>query len=474
MPFTDQAGNAPADHHPTLVRNGTGDFYAHTFIRFNPAIQVARDGRLGDRLIADDKKDWAPRLGVAWSVTPKWTVRFGAGVFYVQDMGNAFFDLTRNFSGRIQITADTQAHNLTWANPFASAGANACGVPSPPYVCISQPLVLASAYNRPTPYVIQYEMNVQRQLSNSTVLELGYLGNQGHRLQRMVHDNQPALQPASATIAQRSPYPELGLIQYVVNAVDSNYHSLSAKLTRRFAAGLTFLAGYTFSKSIDDGSGIRPLGTDPQFPANNYCVSCERGLSVFDARQRFVTSVLYDLPIGRGRRFLSHGIASSIMGGWEISSIVTASAGFPLTVLAGTDASNTNNNFARPNATGAPANLSGGQRSTADWFNIGAFALQPAATFGNEGRGTVTSPGIFNWDFSTLKNFNFTEKRYLQFRFEAFNVLNHANWGDPVTNLGNDHLDASGRPIAGTGNFGVISSTRTAMRQLQFSLKLVF
>jgi hypothetical protein len=472
MPYTDETANAPANHHPVFVRNGTGDFYANTLIRFNPAIQVARDGRLGDRLIAADRKDWAPRLGIAWSVSPKWTVRFGAGFFYVQDMGNAFFDLTRNLSGRVQVTADTQAHNLTWSNPFASSGANACGVPSPPFVCISKPLVLASAYDRPTPYVIQYETNVQRQLSNSTVLEAGYLGNQGHRLQRMVHDNQPAL--GSGTISQRSPYPELGLIQYVISGVDSNYHSLSVKLTRRFAAGLTFLAGYTFSKSIDDGSGIRPLGTDPQFPNNNYCIRCERGLSVFDARHRFVTSALYDLPFGKGRQFLTHGIASNVIGGWEISSIVTASSGFPLTILAGTDASNTNNNFARPNVTGSAADLPAGQRGTADWFNIEAFALQPAQTFGDEGRGTVTSPGIFNWDFSTLKNFNFTESRYLQFRFEAFNVLNHANWGDPVTTLGNDHLDASGRPIAGTGNFGVISSTRTAMRQLQFSLKLIF
>lgn len=472
MPFTDEVANAPANHHPVLVRNGAGDFYANTLIRFNPAIEVARDGRLGDRLIASDKNDWAPRLGIAWSVTPKWTVRIGAGVFYVQDMGNAFFDLTRNLSGRIQVTADTQAHNLTWSNPFASSGANACGVASPPFVCISQPLVLASAYNRPTPYVIQYETNVQRQLTQSTVLEVGYLGNQGHRLQRMVHDNQPVLGPG--TITQRSPYPELGLIQYVISGVDSNYHSLSAKLTRRFSTGLTLLGGYTFSKSIDDGSGIRPLGTDPQFPNNNYCIGCERGLSVFDTRQRFVTSVLYDLPFGKGRRFLSHGLASAIIGGWELSSIVTVSSGFPLTVLAGTDASNTNNNFARPNVTGTPTALPSGERSTADWFNIEAFALQPANTFGNEGRGTVTSPGILNWDFSTLKNFNFTEKRYLQFRFEAFNVMNHANWGDPVTTLGNDHLDASGRPIAGTGNFGVISSTRTAMRQLQFSLKLVF
>jgi len=472
MPFTDQAANAPASHHPVLVRNGAGDFYQNTFIRFNPAIQVARDGRLGQQLIASDNSGFAPRLGLAWSPAPKWTVRAGSGIFYVQDMGNAYFDLSRNLSGRIQITADIQSHNLTWSNPFASSGANPCGLPSPPFVCISQPLALASAYDRSNPYVIQYELNIQRQLSNSTVLEVGYLGNQGHRLQRMVHDNSPL--PGPGTVTQRSPYPELGLIQYVVNGVDSNYHSLSAKLTRRLASGLTFLAGYTFSKSIDDGSGIRPLGTDTQFPQNNYCISCERGLSVFDARHRLVTSELYELPFGKGRRFLNRGLASSVLGGWQLSSIISVSSGFPLTVTAGTDPSNTNNNFERTNVTGDPVALPKSQRSPAEWFNIGAFYLQAPGTYGSGGRGVVTDAGIFGWDFSTLKGFSFSEKKYLQLRFEAFNLPNHANWGNPGVVLGDDRLDGSGKPIPGSGRFGTITSTRTAMRQLQFSLKLVF
>jgi hypothetical protein len=307
------------------------------------------------------------------------------------------------------------------------------------------------------------------------VAEIGYLGNQGHRLERYLYYNQ-AVPGATGTVTQRSPYPELGLIAEVDNRVNSNYHSLSAKVTRRMSKGLTYLAGYTFSKAIDDGGGIRPLGSDPLFAQTSYCLSCERALSVFDARQRFVSSVLYDLPFGKGRRFLNHGLLSNILGGWELSSIVTASSGFPLTVVVGTDRSQTATgvNSDRPNLTGESYAVPSGQPGPRQWFNIGAFAMQPLGTYGNGGRNTVIGPGIVNWDFSTLKNFNFTESRYLQFRFEAFNFLNHPNWGDPDTILTNNRLDASGRAIPGTGSFGTITSTRVAMRQLQFSLKFIF
>jgi hypothetical protein len=276
-------------------------------------------------------------------------------------------------------------------------------------------------------------------------------------------------------VAARAPYPEFGIIQEVGNVIDSNYNSFSAKLTRRMSAGLTFLTGYTFSKSIDDGSGVRTIGTDGVHPQDSTCLSCERGLSIFDARHRFVSSVLYDLPFGKGRRFLSHGITSSVIGGWELSSIVTYSSGFPEYIADGIDRSNTAVGNDRPNATGVSTSLS--NPTTGEWFNIQAFALQPVGTFGNVGRDVATGPGFFSWDFSTLKNFNFTERRYLQFRFEAFNAANHPSWGDPGVNLNANRLDGTtGVPIPGTGTFGQITSTRSGidMRELQFSLKLIF
>jgi hypothetical protein len=470
VPFIDTAPNAPLSRHPTLIRIGSGPFYANSPIIFDPSVPVARDGRLGDRLVATDYSNFAPRLGIAWSPSAKWTFRAGAGMYYVQDQGNPRFDMGRTIAGRKRDIATK--NELTFEHPFLSSGTNTCGVPSPPFVCISTPQIFANMYRRQTPYVEVYELNIQRQLTTNTVAEIGYLGSQGHRLERLYYLNQPV--PGTTSVAARAPYPELGIIQEVGNVIDSNYNSFSAKLTRRLSAGLTFLAGYTFSKSIDDGSGVRTIGTDGVHPQDSTCMSCERGLSIFDARHRFVSSVLYEPPFGKGRRFLNRGIGSAIAGGWELSSIVTFSSGFPEYISDGVDRSNTAVGNDRPNATGASTSLS--NPTTGEWFNIQAFALQPLGTFGNVGRDVVTGPGIASWDFSTLRNFNFTERRYLQFRFEAFNAANHPNWGDPGVSLNANQLTTAGVPIPGTGAFGQITSTRSGidMRELQFSLKLIF
>jgi hypothetical protein len=306
----------------------------------------------------------------------------------------------------------------------------------------------------------QYLLNIQRELDSNTVLEVGYMGSEGHRLEHFRAINEAIPGPGSVT--SRDPYPEFGRIQEVDGEANSNYNALNVKVTRRFSTGLTYLAGYTWSKSIDDASGIRTLGADTLFPQNSYCVKCERALSVFDTRNRIVTSLLYELPFGKGKRFLNTGgIANQVLGGWNLSSIITIQPlGFPLTVMDG-DVSNVGGGFDRPNATGQGTALARDRRTVFEWFNTGAYVQQPDFTFGNVGRNTVIGPGIVEWDFSTLKNFHFTESRFLQFRFEAFNFLNHPNWGDPDTYLPD-------------GTFGQIASTRTAMRQIQLSLKLVF
>jgi len=312
--------------------------------------------------------------------------------------------------------------------------------------------------DRKTPYVYQYETSVQRQLTNTTAVEVSYLGSQGHRLQRWINlANQPV--PGTTPIASRSPFPEFGLFQGASNVGYSNYNSLGVKLTRRYASGLTILGSYTLSKSIDNGSGIRTLGTDPLNPQDSYCLSCERGLSVFDQRHRFVTSAVYDLPFGPGRKYLNQGALSKVIGGWKLTSIVTLASGFPLTIAAGEDTANIGN-CCRPNRVpGVSPKLD--HPTISQWFNTAAFSRAPNGTFGNSGRSVVIGPGIVNWDFSTSKDFHFTGQHYLQFRFEAFNFLNHPNWGDPNTTLSS---------VA----FGRINSTRTDMRQLQFGLKLVF
>jgi hypothetical protein len=199
----------------------------------------------------------------------------------------------------------------------------------------------------------------------------------------------------------------------------------------------------------------------PLNPQNSYCLSCEDGPSVFDQRHRFVTSVVYDLPFGPDRRYLSDGGAlGQVVGGWKVTSVVTLTSGFPLTVSAGEDTANIGN-CCRPNRDFNVSTKS--DDPTIDrWFNTAAYSRAPNGTFGTAGRSEIIGPGIMNWDFSLLREFHFSDGRpYLEFRFEAFNFLNNPNWAEPNTTLSS---------VA----FGRISATRTDMRQLQFGLKFIF
>src|SRR5262249_46581935 len=159
------------------------------------------------------------------------------------------------------------------------------------------------------------------------------------------------------------------------------YHSLAVKVTRRYANGLTILSAYTYSKSIDNGSGVRTLGSDALYPQNAYCLSCERGRSIFDQRQRFVTSVVYALPFGTGRKYMNHGVLGRVAGGWDVNSIFTLATGFPLNVVPGSDRSQTSTGYDRTNATGVNPKLDNPNPN--QWLNIAAFALQPLNTYGN-------------------------------------------------------------------------------------------
>lgn len=464
--------------HPYFGRDcsayGQTSFYpSNLLVRFNPAIQVQCVSGLGTTLIKDDFIDWAPRLGLAWTPGAKWTVRAGYGIFYAQDQGNYYFDTARNISApQTSITANVQTHNLTWQNIYGGIR-NTCGVPSPPYACVTDPTPFANDPSQRTPYVAQYTLNIQRQLAKSSFLEVGYLGSQGHRLQTHMSYNDPELGPGS--VYARSPYPEFANIQDTMGIASSNYNSLTAKFTQRLSHGFSALLSYTYAKSLDDSSGINPengaVGAIRQ-PQTGYCLRCEYGLSDFDTRDRFIASLIYELPFGPGKAFLSQGVLGKLLGSWQLNSIITLSTGFPVTIVDGVNQSNGNQNSDRPNATGASASVS--NPSTEEWFNIQAFQLQPLYTFGNVGRNTVIGPGIADWDLSIFKNFDITERLRAEFRVECFNCANHPNFGDPGQTLTADRLTASGSPIPGSGQFGEITSTRIDMRELQFALKVIF
>lgn len=447
---------ADLSRHPVFLRQGVGnDPYSTIAIRW-PNIAVAQDGRLGNRLVARDNNDFAPRIGITWSPTEKWVFRAGAGMFYTQDTGNPRFDMARNTAGRYRQESPGDFPTVTFTNAFLGAAGATPDVPTP--------YSFANKYERRTPYVMQYLFNVQRELSSTLALEVGYLGSVSRKLEFLRAVNE-AIPGTVGSAVQRSPYTEFGRIQLVDNSGRGNYNSLGVKLTKRYSHGLNALVAYTWAKSIDETSGIRVNDGDTLFPQNSYCVRCERGYSTFDTRHRFTTSLMYDLPIGKGKRVdIQNGFLNAIAGGWQVGSILTASTGFPLTVtIGGKDQSGTGGGFDRPvYNSGIDPNLD--NRDPARWFNVNAYSVQAPGTFGNVGRNTLISPSIFSWDFSSLKNFTmpYAESHSLQFRFEAFNMPNHPNWGNPDTNVNNP------------AGFGRITGTRTNMRNLQLALKYIF
>jgi hypothetical protein len=465
----------PASTQPCIIENGSGTFNGGNVVFPTLAqggVCTARDGRLGSNLVHSDHTNFAPRLGVAWSPTNNWTVRAGAGIFYTQDTGNPVFDMARSLSGKLQVT-ETK-NNLTFENPFGSNGAaNACGV-SAPLVCVPTPTLVSTFYRRHTPYAEEYEMNIQHQFGGNMALEVGYLGTQGHHLPRYVYFNAAAPGPGSQL--SREAWPNFNKTVENIGIVNSNYNAFSAKLNRRMSSGLTFLLGYTYSKSIDDGSGLRTLGTDQIGAQNSYCIPCERGLSIFDQKHRFVASALYQLPFGKGRSYLNHGVASTLIGGWDLGMIYSMASGSPVDIMDGICQSNIGAScMDRPNAVpGVSSQLSNPNKL--QWFNVQAFALQPQFTFGNLGRNTVIGPHLFSVDTTLDKDFRFTERLNVQLRLDAFNLFNHPNFGSPGNALTADHLDANGVPIVGSGGFGTITSLNpnVSMRQLQISLKVVF
>ena len=449
---------ADPSRHPVLVRIGSGDFYEGMNVRFNPNIQVARDGTLGGRLIDDDKLNFAPRIGWAWTPSDAWSVRAGAGIFYMQDTGNPRFDMARNAVGRRQDTADPLALNLNWDAPFVASGTNPCGV-QPPLVCITQHYVLGNMYDRKTPYMIQYVFNVQRQLNATTAVEIGYLGSRSKRLERMFDANE--VTPGPGNVQTRRPYPEFTKVQEIGNVAEAKYNSMALKVTRRFDDGLSVLFGYTLSKSTDNGSGIRVLNGDALFPQNSNCFDCEWGPSIFDVRHRLVMSVLYELPFGSDKPFMQEGIGNVIFGGWQVSAIINKSSGFPRDPATGTDIPNTGVGTYRPDLVSGQDPNDGAQ-TPQQWFNTAAFVAPAQFTYGNAGRNIVMGPGIFTTDMSLMRNVRLGGPKSLQFRLEAFNVFNSPVWGDPNLSMANPTL------------FGTISTTRTPMRELQIGAKFSF
>lgn len=347
---------------------------------------------------------------------------------------------------------------------------------------IPPPYAYVDALDHKTSYSMQFLVNVQRQVAGNWLIEGGYLGTLSHHLYGFQDANQAIPfgylgNGATTPVSARLPYANYGVIQLVADGGNANYNSLGLKATRRFSQGISVIASYTYSRSIDDTSGIRVQGFDTLFPQNSDCIECERGLSSFDVRHRIVTSVLYDLPFGRGKRWnIANPVLNAVAGGWETGGILTLQTGVPGTLsIGGVDnAATSDGGYDRPVATGVSPYLS--NKTPSRWLNPAAFTEAAPGFFGNVGRDTIQGPGIVNLDAEVHKQFRmpFNERHSLQFRVEAFNAINHPNWGMPGLNILSGAAFPGQPATAAHQNFGVVGSTSTSMRQLQLGLKYTF
>jgi len=393
-----------------------------------------------------DYNNFAPQAGLAWSQGGRGdtVIRAGYGIHYDQSSlaiseGLYFSAPYYNLNVFYPIEG---LYNLSLSNPFPSDF---------PYPYPAS----ATAFERNlrTPYIQQWNFGIQRRLGQSRVAEIDYVGSKGTRLidSRNINQAAPSTNPNALP-----PNPYFADVDIIESNANSIYHSLQARFEQRLSKGLSALASYTYSKSIDDASGFFTTTGDPNFPQNSYDLSAERGRSDFDIRQRLTLSYAYDLPFAKGHRWL---------GGWQSFGVLTFQSGQPFTVMLVEDNDNSNTGFSnlgygannRPNVVGNPHLANPGAQ---EWFNTNAFAVAPYGTFGNAGRNILSGPGLETIDFSVVKNTRVSERLNVQFRAEFFNLLNHTNFNLPDNFLGDS-------------TFGQVTSAQDP-RRLQLALKFLF
>jgi hypothetical protein len=403
-----------------------------------------------------DRNNIAPRVGFAWSMDREGrnVLRGGYGLYYNQGAlatSEGLFFNPPYFNLGVYFPA-TGLPPLTLADPFPAS--------FPVYIPQS-----ATAYQRDlkTPWMEQWNVNVQHQIGQTRSLEVAYVGSRGHDLITARDMNQA---PASANPVNLRPNPAFADITLIESRASSRYNALQIRYQERPTNGTSLLVSYTLGRSTDDASGFFTSAGDPNFPQNSLDPGAERGRSSFDVRHRVTMGASYPLPFGKGQAlFASRGWLSSVMSDMELEGVVTLQSGRPFTVALLPDVDNSNTgrsnlgfgNNDRPNVSGNAA-LS---NPTADkWFDTAAFSLPPFGTFGNSGRNILSGPGYGNVNLALVKRIRFRSTRMLELRGEAFNLLNRVNYDLPDQ-------------FFGSPTFGQILSAQSP-RRFQFGVRMVF
>jgi len=428
-----------------------------------------------------------PRIGVAWSpFSTKTVIRAGFGMYNdLQDALGYRMDQNAPFNPSYGI---------------ANLPVSSLPLPTSPVPANARVLPGGVQPNMQTPTLISYSLRVEQELSPNTVLTVGYVGSHGYHEIVSLNDNEPTpvicpASPCPANYPSNFPVPlagtpipagtyfipagtptanpALGSAWAWFSVGDSSYNALQVDVNHRFSGGLALRGVYTWSKALDDGDSLNATtaGNAPGLVSNPFNLRADRGPATYDVRNVGVINGTYELPLGHGRRYFGglSGISNAIASGWTVNSIVTLQSGFPFTPQLSYNPSNNgdtrnpvrpfvNPAFSGPVILGTPK----------EWFNPAAFLAPPNGSgfYGNLGRDTLIGPGLATWDLSFLKDTPIHERLTLQFRAEIFNLLNRANFNTPNSIV---FTPAGVSPTA-----GVVTSTSTTSRQVQFGLKLLW
>jgi hypothetical protein len=423
-----------------------------------------------------------PRVGLAWSpFTGKHTTVIRAGFGMYNDLQDALGYRTDQ--------------NAPFNPTYSLANVAVSSLPVLPAAAVPAAAKLVPGGVQPdlkTPTLVSWSFRIQQELTPNTALTVGYVGSHGYHELIGIDANEPApvicpASPCPATYPSSFPVGLAGTAvpagtYYVPTSTranptiantwtyfsegDSSYHALQVDINHRFSHGFLLRGAYTWSKTIDDGDSLNATtsGGEPALASNPYNLGADRGLANFDVRNVGVINASYALPF-----HAQNGAAKKLENGWTLNSIVTLQGGFPFTPQLSYNPSNNGDSrnpvrpYANPSFTG-PVILG----SPNEWFNPAAFLAPPSGSgfYGNLGRDTLEGPGLATWDLSLLKETLIHEKTNLQFRAELFNLLNRANFNTPNAVV----FTPSGvSPTA-----GLITSTATSSRQIQFGLKLLW
>jgi Carboxypeptidase regulatory-like domain/TonB dependent receptor-like, beta-barrel len=428
-----------------------------------PRLVLSKNGSQFDRaLVNTDKRNFAPRMGLAWQLGQHTVIRAGYGIYFGNDIGNISFGTNPPYSYSATLTPDPTIPSLFLRTGLPSnllTPANASNIS-----------LGAEDPNRRNPYNQQWNFTIQQQLRGEILVEIGYVGATAHRIQQTNDINSPPPGPGQAN--SRRPIKSIAVppdnvivgplagISYEMGNSNQNYEGLQVRVEKRLTHGLSFSVNYVFSKTISDGEGGASIGTTSTGPQDPRNLRAERALADEYFKHRFVPTAVYDLPFGRGRKFLNHAprALELIAGGWTGAAAMTLSSGLRVDLGVQGNPSNTGGHD-RPNVL-HDWYLGPDERSVSRWFDTTAFAPNAAFTFGNAARNLIGGPPLHNLDMALYKTVPIVERVRIQFRAEAFNATNTPYFGSPNANVG-------------APAFGQISSANPP-RNLQFALKVLF